>query len=361
MKPNFINPNDFYSKLTGKKIFTIFLLLGLLLIFSIISILLGSAKIEAKEIFYSIFNKIFYSSNLSTFNDMERTEFVTTVLWQIRLPRIVMTIIAGIGLAIAGATMQGILRNPLVSPYTLGVSSAAGFGAALAIILGAGIAGTGKYLIIGNAFLFALLAVILVLGIARLRGINSETVILAGVAIMFLFSALTSFLQYIALPEQAKMVVLWLIGSLHTATWDRVLVVSILVLGCVPILLKYSWDLNALASGDETAKSLGVNVKLVTRICVVIATLITAGIICFTGTIGFICLVSPHIARLIIGGDHRFLLPCSSLTGAVLLIIADTLSRTLIQPTEIPVGIITSFIGVPFFIFLLLRKRRQYW
>jgi iron complex transport system permease protein len=253
------------------------------------------------------------------------------------------------------------MRNPLVSPFTIGTSSAAGFGASVAIVLGVGIAGTGKYLIIGNAFFFAMLSVLLVYGIARIRGVSAETLILAGIVVMYFFSALTSLLQYLATKEQLKGVVHWLFGNLALARWENLSIIFMMFLLSFLLTMKYAWDFNALAAGDEVAISLGVNIRQVRLISLVLATLITATIVCFTGIIGFVCLVAPHITRMLVGNDHRFLLPGSCLVGAILLLVADTIGRTIIQPVEIPIGIITSFIGVPMFLYLLLTKKKKYW
>ncbi|OPY54628.1 MAG: Cobalamin import system permease protein BtuC [Methanosaeta sp. PtaU1.Bin112] len=290
------------------------------------------------------------------------TAFTDMIVWDLRLHRILMGIVAGAGLGVSGAVMQGILKNPLASPFTLGISSAAGFGAALAIILGAGIAAgtSASWLVIINAFLFALLSALAVYGLARYKGISSETMILAGIAIMYLFSALTSFLQYAGDADHVHEVVFWMMGSLSRSSWERMAMVLIVLVICLPYLIVKSWDLNALGTGDETAQSLGVNVEGTRVIYMMLSSLITASIICFTGTIGFIDLVAPHIARMVIGGDHRFLLPGSALVGSLLLLGADTLSRVVLAPAILPVGIMTSFLGVPFFLYLFLQRRRTF-
>jgi iron complex transport system permease protein len=256
--------------------------------------------------------------------------------------------------------MQGILKNPLASEFTLGVSSAAGFGAALAIVLGAGFVG-GEYLVIGNAFIFTLIASFTVYGLAKYKGITPETLILAGIAIMYLFSAMTSFLQYVGHAEQVQEVVFWMMGSLGKSSWEKAGIISAILAVCLPYLIIKSWDINAMGAGDETAKSLGVNVERTRVISMVLVSLITASIICFTGTIGFVGLVAPHITRMVIGGDHRFLLPGSALVGALLLLGADTLARTILAPVILPVGIMTSFLGVPFFVYLFMKRRKVFW
>jgi len=271
-----------------------------------------------------------------------------------------MGILAGIGLAIAGTMLQGILRNPLASPTTLGIISGAGFGAALAIILSAGVV-AGEYLIIGNAFLFSLIPTFVILGLARYRRATPETMILAGIAMAYIFGAATTLIEYFGEPEAVKETVFWMVGSLGKASWEGLLPVSIVLVGCIIPLMWKSWDVNVMGAGDETAKSLGVNVERTRIFIMVIASLLTAGIICFTGTIGFIGLVAPHVCRMVIGGDNRFLIPASGLFGAALLLGADTVARRIIAPVILPVGVLTAFMGGPLFLYLILRRKREYW
>jgi len=349
-----VEAKELYAKLTARKVLFIVVGLGGLAALVLVSTSLGSADLGVSSVASAIAARIF------PFLNLEVSSKVDVIVWDIRLPRIVLGIVAGAGLAISGAAMQGIMRNPLVSPFTVGISSAAGFGASVAIIFGAGVVGVQKYLVISNAFVFALLAAFLVYSLARIRGMRPETLILAGIALMYFFSAATSLLQYIASQEELHAVVHWLFGSLTGASWENIMVVSIIFACCLPFLIKYSWDLNALVAGDDVATTLGVNTRRVRTVCMALATLITAGIICFTGIIGFVCLVAPHITRMIIGADHRFLLPCSCILGGLLLLGADTIGRTAFQPTTIPVGIVISIIGVPFFVYLLLRTRKEY-
>ena len=343
-----------YEKFTARKFAFIFGGIAALAGLSILACSLGAAHIGAGEVAKAIAARIFHL-------DLEVSRLAETIVWQLRLPRILTAVVAGAGLAIAGAGMQGITRNPLVSPFTVGISSAAALGAAIAIVLGASIAGAGKFFIVANAFLFAMITAFVVLGISKLRGTTAETLILAGIAIMYIISATTSFLQYIARKEELHALVHWMFGSLTVASWDRLLIISALTFSLIPLLLRYSWDLNAISAGDEVARSLGVNTGRMRNMVMILCSLITAGIICFTGIIGFICLMSPHIARMAIGGDHRFLLPASSVVGALLLLGADTLGRTVIAPTEIPVGIVVAFLGGPFFLYLLMTRRKEYW
>ena len=333
-----------YKYLTGRKVSFIIFLLLLLTGILLIALSRGASSIG----FTDSLTALFKDSGLAH-----------AIVWKLRLPRIVMAIIMGCGLGLAGTVFQAILRNPLASPYTLGIASGAGFGAVMVIVFGGGI--YSEYLIAGSAFFFALLSSFLILGIAKLKGFTTETMILAGIAIMFLFSSLSSFFQYMGTMEQVHEIVFWFFGSLSKVGWKEISIAAIMILLPCPVLLKWSWDFNLLSAGDESAKALGVNVTRIRMFGLVLASLITAGTICFTGVIGFIGLVSPHITRMIIGGDHRFLLPASALVGAVLVLTADTLGRTLWAPQVIPIGIVTSFIGVPFFFYLLMKKRREYW
>ena len=342
-----------YQQFVGRKmLFLLLLLIGIVLLAGVAATL-GSANISVLDVYSAILARFFPGSFPTSW-------FADTIVWGLRLHRILLAIVAGMGLAIAGAVMQGILKNPLASPFTLGISSAASFGAALAIVLGAGFVG-GEWMIIGNAFVFTLLASMTVYGLAKYKGITPETMILAGIAIMYLFQAMTSFLQYVGHAEQVQEVVFWMMGSMGRSSWDKVWIVTAVIAICFPYLLLKSWDINAMGAGDETATSLGVNVEKTRIICMMAVSLITASVICFTGTIGFIGLVSPHITRMVIGGDHRFLLPASALVGGLLLLAADTAARTILAPVILPVGIMTAFLGVPFFVYLFMRRKKEFW
>jgi iron complex transport system permease protein len=342
-----------YQRSMARKVLFFLIMTWGIVVMAGVAVTLGSADISVKDVYVALLAR-FFPGHFHT------SGFVDMIVWDLRLHRVLMSIAAGMGLSVAGAVMQGILKNPLASPFTLGISSAASFGAALAIVLGAGFAG-GQWLVIGNAFIFTLLASFAVYGLARHKGITAQTMILAGIAIMYLFSALTSLLQYLGRSEQVYEVVFWMMGSLGRSSWDKVGIIITVLAICLPYLLIKSWDLNALGAGDETAQSLGVNVERTRVIYAMLASLMTASIICFTGTIGFIDLVAPHITRMAIGGDHRFLLPGSALVGALLLLGSDTLSRTLLAPMVLPVGVMTSFLGVPFFVYLFMSGRKELW
>jgi iron complex transport system permease protein len=268
-----------------------------------------------------------------------------------------MAFLAGWGLALGGTVSQAILQNPLASPFTLGVASGAGFGAVIGIVFSNGLS---REIVAASAFGFALLTSLLIYGVARLKSTTSETLILAGVAIMFLFSSLTSFVQYTATIEEVHEMVFWFFGSLSKVGWPEISIACLMIIPPIPLVMARAWDLNLLMTGDESASALGVNVSTIRTGGIFLTALMTAGVICFTGVIGFIGLVAPHIARMLIGSDHRFLILASGFVGAILVVGADTLSRTIWPPQVIPIGIMTSFLGVPFFFYLLMKKARKY-
>lgn len=282
-------------------------------------------------------------------------EVQSQIFLNLRLPRGIMGMLVGAGLAMGGLLTQAVLRNPLASPFTLGISSGAAFGASLVILAGGSF---GLWHMAGCAFVFAALTAMVILGVATLRGSRPETLILAGVAVMFLFSAATSFVQFLGTEQQVSAIVFWSFGNLGRAGWAEIIVAACMILLPAPFALRLAWDFNALACGEEGAAALGVSVRSLRIIGIVAASAMTAGAICFTGVIGFVGLVGPHVARFCLGSDHRLLLPGAALFGAGLVTLADALARLLLHPQVIPVGIVTAFLGVPFFFWLLLRKGR---
>ncbi|MFH1135519.1 MAG: iron ABC transporter permease [Pseudomonadota bacterium] len=287
------------------------------------------------------------------------SETSATIIREIRLPRIAMAIISGAGLGTAGAIMQGVLRNPLAEPFTLGISSAAALGASLAIIGGVKI--FGSYSVIVNAFISAFAATMIIHAIAKSKGMTPEAIILAGIAIMFLLDACTSFAQYLGTAQQVQAVVFWMMGSVSVADWKTVLVVFTVTMLALPYLIFHASDITIIGAGDETAHSLGVNVAGLRIRVLVLGALLTASVTAFCGIIGFVGLVSPHVVRMIIGGDNRYVIPGSALVGGLLLLGADTAARTILAPMILPVGIMTAFVGVPFFLFLFMRRRKELW
>jgi iron complex transport system permease protein len=291
------------------------------------------------------------------------------VIWRIRLPRIVAAIGAGAGLAVAGAAIQSVLRNPLASPYTLGISQAAAFGAAFSIvILGAGTTqDSGTIVVLNNPYLTTVSAFVcslgstgIILAVAKFKRASPETMILTGIALASLFTAGTATLEYFATNTQLASLVFWKFGDVSVATWQFDALLWLVVVAAVVYFLFNAWAYNVLDAGDETARSLGVDVDRVRLLGMLVASFVTATIVSFFGIIGFVGLVVPHIVRRVIGGDERFLLPASCLVGGTLLLGADTLARTVVAPIVLPVGIVTSFVGVPLFVYLIINGR-EYW
>jgi iron complex transport system permease protein len=285
-------------------------------------------------------------------------ETVSIIVWTLRLPLALMAIVAGVALGTSGAAMQTLLDNPLASPYTLGLASAAGFGASLAILEG-GWGMNPLYIVPVSAFVCACLASAVIYAIGNMRGMASGTMVLAGIALMFMFHSLQSLLQFRATPEVGQQIVFWMFGTLAKATWTNLAISTFIVLACIPFLMRNAWQLTALRMGEDRARSLGVSVVSLRFITITLVSLMTATVVSFVGTIGFIGLVAPHIARMLVGEDQRFLIPASALAGALLLSLASVLSKVIMPGVLLPVGIVTALIGVPFFLHLILRKRAR--
>jgi len=344
-------PED-YKRYIGRKISLIIGGIFAVVILLIISISLGAVSIPVSGVVQTLLGE-----HISTMWD--------ATIWNIRLPQALCAIVAGAGLAVAGAAMQSILRNPLGSPFTLGISNAAAFGAAFSVmILGTGSmhSSAGDAITISNpyittivAFFFCILATVVILAISKIRRASPEVMVLAGVALGSLFSAGTMFLQYFADDNQLAAIVFWTFGDLARASWDELWLMAAVVGVAIIYFYYHRWNYNAIDAGDETAKGLGVNVERVRLFGMLVASFITAIIVSFLGIIGFVGLVCPHIVRRIIGDDHRFLIPASCVTGALLLLVSDTVARLLLAPHVLPVAILTAFMGAPIFLYLLVR------
>lgn len=294
------------------------------------------------------------------FNSTEALE--TSIVFDIRLPRIYAGILAGIGLAAAGVAMQSTLMNPLADPYTTGVSSGAGFGATLGIILNISIFGvSSQYTTIVNAFVFALIPMAVIVVLSKMKNGSPTTMIMAGIAIMYIFNAFTTLISLMAEPEKLAELYRWTVGSLSFADSGDIGIMASVVIPGVIILQLLSKKLNILSTGDDTAKSLGVDADRLRRLILVVVALIAAAVVSFTGMIGFVGLVAPHIVRIFVGPDNRFLLPASAAFGALLLVLADLVGRVIIAPAELQVGVVTSFLGGPLFLWLIMRKNSHIW
>lgn len=280
------------------------------------------------------------------------------IVWDIRLPYAIMAILVGMALGLAGAEMQTILNNPLADPFTLGVSSAAAFGAALAIVLGIGIPGVpDQWFISANAFFFSLIAALLLDGISRWTRVSSAGVVLFGIALVFTFNALVAMMQFIATEDTLQGLVFWTMGSLARASWEKLGVLLLVFVVVLPVSLLSAWKLTALRLGEDRAVSFGIDVRRLRLTTLLRISIASALSVAFVGPIGFIGLVAPHISRMLFGEDHRFYLPGSIMIGALVLSLASVASKNIVPGVIIPVGIVTSLVGVPFFLSIILRNR----
>ncbi|MCL2642657.1 MAG: iron ABC transporter permease [Candidatus Bathyarchaeota archaeon] len=340
-----------YRKIVAKRGLFIVVSVVLLIVISGVALALGSADMT----FFDAYLAIFARFSPGWFNV---SSLAYTVVWTLRLPRILLAISAGAALAMSGCSTQAILRNPIATPYTLGVSAGAGLGAAIGIILGKGLLNSsGDFSIIVNAFIFSLIPIAVILLLVKRKGASSETMILAGVAMVYIFNACTTILQYFADPNAVAAIVFWLVGDLSRAAWYQLPYVFGVLLLSFGINLWLAWDINTMKLGDDTAKSLGVNVDRTRKLSLIIACLSTATIVAFTGAIGFICLVAPHICRAFTGSDQRLLIISSALIGAIMLLAADIFARQLLAPIVLPVGAITAFLGGPLLLYLLTKRK----
>ena len=323
----------------------IFLLIILLICTILFSIISGNSHLSPA----TVLNIILYKTTGISFGEISSRDIA--IVWNMRMPRVLMAILAGTALATAGALYQGCFRNPLVEPFILGASSGASFGAALAIVF------PSIFLPIHiSAFIFALFAVLAAYMLSRQKGeINSVGLVLSGVIIGSVFSALVSIMKYLSEDTQLREITFWMMGGLYHAAWNDVYINAIVIIMCFITAWILSWKINLISIGDEEAKSLGINPDKYKTIFIITATLMTAVCVSTVGIIAWVGLMMPHAARLLTGPDNRYVTPLASLGGAVYLLICDTIARTLTMG-EIPIGIITSIIGAPFLIWILRAK-----
>ena len=294
------------------------------------------------------------------------------IIRNIRLPRVLAAVIAGAGLSLSGLVMQTNLNNPMASPSTLGVSNAAVFGANLSIIAYAGgflstgrnlsgyTVGSNPYAVSFTAFLFSLLSILMILGLCRLRSFRPGAVVLAGIAIGSLWTAATTILQFYATDVGLSAAVIWTFGDLGRATYRTDLIMAVVTAVSILFFVLMSWKYNALLSGDESAAGMGVNVEILRFTSMLFASVITAVCVSFLGIIGFIGIICPHTVKRFLGQDHRVTIPASALSGSTLLLLADTLSRSIGNGSALPVGAITSLLGAPFFLFIIFSGMREH-
>ena len=331
-----VKPQYDYKKHSYRKL--MFILIGLLIcaVSFIVDIIVGPASLTLSDVW------------LALVDPSEVSKYAYVIIWSIRLPTAIMALMVGASLGIAGAGMQTILDNPLSSPYTLGISAGAGFGASLMVVVGASALDfLGVFMVPFGAFIFAGLTSFFIYSINKIKNFSSETMILAGIGMMFLFQALQN-------------IVFWTMGSLAKANWINISIVLIVLVIMLPLMMRESWRLTALKLGDEKASGLGVNVESLRVKVFVFISIITAVAVSFVGTIGFIGIVGPHIARMLVGEDQRYFLPLSAVCGMAILSLASIASKMLIPGAMFPIGIVTAIIGVPFFFSLVLTRKRSY-
>lgn len=326
------------------------ILIGILicLISFIADIMTGSSMLSVSEVLSAIFN----TGNVSPTTNV--------IVWTLRLPSATMALVVGACLGIAGACMQTLLDNPLASPYTLGVSAGSGFGASLILVTGIGTATfLGSIMVPIGAFCGAMLVSGTIFLISRLRGFSTSILVLSGIGLMFFFQALQSVLQYSASAETLQSIVFWTMGNLTKANWKNIAVVSLSLFVCAPLILLDSWKLTALKLGDTKAKSLGIKVDRLRVKMLVIISVLSAFAVSFVGTIGFVGIVGPHIARMLVGEDQRYFISLSAICGAAMLSLASFISKLVVPGALLPVSIVTSIIGVPFFFIIMFSRNKR--
>ncbi|WP_156509913.1 FecCD family ABC transporter permease [Rossellomorea aquimaris] len=347
-------PNRFIQSYLQNKIWIIY---GMACVFLLLSLLagisIGTISVPIRDIFMIISAKIFRSELPQTIDSM-----YTNIVFSIRLPRVLLALLVGSSLAIAGASFQGLLRNPLADPYTLGVSSGASVGAVITLFFNLSLPVVGKFSLPFLSIIFSILTVFLVLWFAQKveKTMKVETIILTGIIFSSFLGSLLSLM--IALTgEELRQIIGWLLGSVSMRGWDYLLIIIPFFLIGVILLLFNSKELNGMSFGEEQAQHIGISVQRRKLVILISGSVLTGAAVAVSGTIGFVGLVIPHFLRRIAGHDHRHLLPLSLIVGGGFLVLADLLSRTIIAPTELPIGVITALIGAPMFAYILLKRR----
>lgn len=336
--------SEIYKSINKKRVFVLIAGIIATIISCLTDLCVGSSGMSAKDV------------ALTLLSGPNGDSVYTLIIWSIRLPMTLTCVFVGASLALAGLQVQTITNNPLASPYTLGISAGASFGAAISITLGFTILGVQWIGTASMAFLFAIAVSIAIFMLGKSRGLDTSVLILIGIIMNFFFTALQQYLQYTASAEVAQIISNWSFGNLARSSWASVWVSAIISVVGFIIITKFSWKLTALTAGEERAKSLGINVEKL-RICIFIicATLI-AGAVGFIGTVAFVGLVAPHCARLLVGEDQRFLIPVTTVFGSLVMLVASSVAKLMSNGSMLPVGIITSVVGVPFLFVLLMKE-----
>ena len=340
---------EYQKKSQYKVLFLIFLILMVFLSIGI-SLSNGTIHIPIDKIVNALIEAI------SQKNPSD--EGLYNIIIQVRFSRILTALVVGMSLGVGGLIMQLILQNPMSSPFTLGISSGAGLGAALAILYPLQwLSFSGKYTIVISAFIFSTAVSFLILFIAKWQGNTPRNLILAGIALMNFFKATTTLLTYFADVYSTREIIFWQVGSLGKSEWESLIIMGAVFLIVFPLIFYKADDLNKMALGDEVAKSFGIEVKKTRYFLMIMVSLLVSTVTAFTGMISFVGLVVPHVMRMILGTDSRYLIPASALGGALLLILADTIALNIINPIVLPVGVLTAFIGSPLFIYMIIKQR----
>ncbi len=348
-----------------------FILVGsvLLLIVCFFSLGVGAIMIGPEGILQSVLHRLFPDSF-----DTPSVPYYEAIIVSYRFPRVIMGAVTGVALAVAGAVMQGIMRNPLVSPFTLGLSSAATCGAAVALVVGPALIGAaftqtfvflGTYISYGFlvmavfAFLFGMASIVFILLLTR-GNVSQSTLVLTGVVIGYVFQAVLSYMKYVSDDATLHDIVKWTLGGMWGASWSSVIISVPVVVVTSVLISRLSMDINTLSAGPDVAHNLGVNIPRLRAVTLTLTAVSVSTCMAFTGTIGFIGLIAPHICRILLGGDYKYLIPSSAIMGSLILVISDSLARVILAPEDIPVGIIMYVMGGVFFLFLLRKMRMGY-
>ena len=338
--------SKFFKRVTFITVCTI-----ICIVIALYSVALGSSDISFTDVYTIITNALLGREQTNS------TE--AYIVLSLRLPRIIGAIVCGAALSICGAATQSMMKNPLADPYTMGISSGAGFGAAMAIIFGFELIAGGGIVI--NAFVCAVIPALVILFLSKVRKATPTMMILCGISLMYVFNALTQLFMLVSSPDDLSAVYTWMVGSLANVGWSDLLLITIVtVLGSIYIQYMAN-QLNVMGIGDESAKTMGVNVDRQRLAILMVITLVAAAVVSFTGVIGFVGLISPHIVRTVLGADNKFLIIGSAIFGAVLLLISDIIARTIVAPTMLPVGVVTACLGGPLFMYLILRNSKKVW
>ena len=345
-----------YSNERRRKYIFILICVALAILLAWVSLAIGTRDLSMGDVYHIVVNHVFH-------NVSPEDEFNDRIIWEYRVPRALLAIIAGCILALSGTVMQSIMKNPLADPYTTGISSGAVFGVAIASVLGFSIGGglVGEYATIINAVIFAMIPVAVIIIMSPFFRQSPSTLILAGVATSYLFSSLTAILLVSTSSETLADVYHWEVGKLSELGWTPVYVLGVALLFGAAVLWPMANKLNLMSLDDKDAKALGLDSKNLRILCLTILSLISACVIAFTGIIGFVGLVVPHIVRLVLGSDNKFIIPAAMSFGAFFLLLCDSIARWIDVGATIPIGVVTSLIGAPLFLYLIIQQKKGVW